>query len=637
VFFWDKHFVLGVDVDMSDTMFSRSPIGYSMACKFPGYVGGICGYNRGNGLIDNCHISGTVTGGGDDIGGVCGKIDIGSYGTPAIQNCSFEGQVTGVNRVGGLCGYNLELILNSCFSGDVVGIGDKVGGVCGRHNGRSRNCFSMGTVTGDDYVGGFVGWNLPGEIKNCYSSSTVNGDERVAGFCGTNSDGTIINCYSSGSATGNYRVGGFCGFNFEGSIIGSYWNETDSMANMSSGGELKTTEQMKDISTYLGWNDGSWIVDSGNGYPRLSWEGSVGVSITTDYPAKTYTGIGTSQDPYVLSNPDDLICMSQRAVDWESYFVLGNDIDMSQVSCYQPVVLFEGTLDGHAHVVSNVVIDEQELKNNCQLGFVMQNDGVIKNLGIENVYVNGEHYTGGLCGHNNGTLSNCYTTGLVTGYSTVGGLCGINIFNYHQQDDGIVTNSYSSVNVTGESRVGGLCGRNAGSVSYCYSTGLVIGNDSAGGFCGRLEKGVNTGADGSIENCFWDIETSGQETGYVQNASNPGTITNLFGKSTLDMQIPGIYTDSGWDFVVETVNGEMDYWYMPSSGYPKLWWQYSLPQDSNIDGVVDSIDLVALCQEWMLVEGDIPDYRMKSDFNHDGTVDLKDFLEQSSLWLKSQN
>jgi len=38
----------------------------------------------------------------------------------------------------------------------------------------------------------------------------------------------------------------------------------------------------------------------------------------------------------------------------------------------------------------------------------------------------------------------------------------------------------------------------------CYSTGVVSGDGSLGGFCG--------GNWGDILQCFWDIETSGQET-----------------------------------------------------------------------------------------------------------------------------
>jgi hypothetical protein len=40
--------------------------------------------------------------------------------------------------------------------------------------------------------------------------------------------------------------------------------------------------------------------------------------------------------------------------------------------------------------------------------------------------VTGRNYVGGLCGYNNyyGTITNCYTTGLVTGNTKLGGLCG---------------------------------------------------------------------------------------------------------------------------------------------------------------------------------------------------------------------
>jgi hypothetical protein len=65
-----------------------------------------------------------------------------------------------------------------------------------------------------------------------------------------------------------------------------------------------------------------------------------------------------------------------------------------------------------------------------------------------------------------------------------------------------------------------------------------------------------------ISTSFWDIQTSGQTT------SVGGT-----GKTTAEMQTISTFTDAGWDFVGETVNGIEDIWFIPQQDYPHLWWE----------------------------------------------------------------
>ena len=93
---------------------------------------------------------------------------------------------------------------------------------------------------------------------------------------------------------------------------------------------------------------------------------------------------------------------------------------------------------------------------------------------------------GGLCGTNQGTILNCYSTCDVSGYALIGGLCG---YNY----SGSIDNSFSTGNVSGNLNLGGLCGYN-----------LAV-----------------------ITNSFWDTETqiSGVSVGV---GYNNGTITNLY-------------------------------------------------------------------------------------------------------------
>ena len=80
-------------------------------------------------------------------------------------------------------------------------------------------------------------------------------------------------------------------------------------------------------------------------------------------------------------------------------------------------------------------------------------------------------------------MSNSYSTGTVTGDSSVGGLVGRNY-------GGTVSNSYSTGTVTGDSYVGGLVGKNDGYVSDSYSMGNVTGDSYVGGLVGFDQYGT---------------------------------------------------------------------------------------------------------------------------------------------------
>ncbi|MBA7701572.1 hypothetical protein ES703_110312 [subsurface metagenome] len=114
---------------------------------------------------------------------------------------------------------------------------------------------------------------------------------------------------------------------------------------------------------------------------------------------------------------------------------------------------------------------------------------------------------------------------------------------------GTITNCYSTGSVSGNFNVGGLVGVNYSTITNCYSTGSVAGNGGVGGLVG-----VNL--EGEITTSFWNIETSGLTT------SRGGT-----GLPTAEMQTMSTFTDAGWDFTtpVWTIDEGVD--------YPRLWWE----------------------------------------------------------------
>lgn len=180
--------------------------------QFSAEGGGVCGVNCG--VLQNCSNSSTVIGTGQTaiIGGVCGT----NSGT--VRDCKNTGSVRGHEKIGGVCGRNeFNAIIENCFNeGTFSETVKSVGGVCGENGGTIKSCYNTASVSGTDYLGGVCGSNSDdGTITNCFNEGTVSGQYSVGGVCGSNSDGgTITNCFNKGTVNGaDFSVGGVCGNN----------------------------------------------------------------------------------------------------------------------------------------------------------------------------------------------------------------------------------------------------------------------------------------------------------------------------------------------------------------------------------------------------------------------------------------
>jgi hypothetical protein len=257
---------------------------------------------------------------------------------------------------------------------------------------------------------------------------------------------------------------------------------------------------------------------------------------------------------------------------------------------------FTGSFDGQNHTISNLSINR--LDDDVGLFGRIGAGGEVKNVGVINVNINGgTYYVGGLVGTNEGTVSNSYSTGNVTGNNLVGGLVGENdngtVSNSYStgnvtgnnmvsglvgRNSGTVSNSYSTGNVTGESDVGGLAGRNYGTVSNSYSTGNVTGESGVGGLVGSNYNGGTvsnsystgnvTGADyvgglvgdnydGTVSNSYWDTEATGQSSSAGLPDSN--------GLTTSQMQGSSASSNMNFEFTST--------WSTVTGDYPELQWQ----------------------------------------------------------------
>jgi len=448
-----------------------------------------------------------------------------------------------------------------------------------------------------------VGFNS-GRVSNCYGTGEVKGivgRRCIGGLVGYNYiSGSISSCYSTGAVTGDDGVGGLVGDN-RGRVVDSFWDiESSGVAYSSAGAGLTTAEMMDPEWIGLqGWaNDPNWILDPYQDYPRLAWEGTAG-QVVPEPIIDWIVGQGTSEMPYEIDDPDQLLMIGKASLLWDKNIVLMGNLDLTNSLCGQAVIPdFTGAFDGNSHVIKHL-----RVSGDSHLGLFgrLAAGGTILNLGLLDVDIAGTgDHVGGLAGENDGSVSNCYSTGEVTGNDYVGGLVGDNhgsVSNGYSTgvvtgDDyigglvgnacGSVSNGYSTGAVTGDNYIGGLVGNNHGSVSNGYSTGEVTGNGCVGGLVGRNSDSVSysysAGAvtgddyvgglvgysdDGNVVSSFWDIVTSGQTT----SAGGTGLTTN-------QMQTAAPFLEAGWDFVGEAENGTEEIWWIDEGrDYPRLWWE----------------------------------------------------------------
>ncbi len=644
-------YILINNIDLADVIYNQAVIAASPAAKFygtfngsgfaitnltingdPNDFSGLFGFNDGvltNIGVENCNISGYRY-----VGSLAGI----NEGT--ITNCYATGEVDGEYYIGGLVGHNSGGTITNCYAVVTVTGNEDIGGLVGYNRDSTiANSYAAGAVSGDSLVGGLVGENYWASITNCYAGGAVSGGYYAAGLAGINILASIQNCYASGVVSGDYFVGGLVSYSRGSTIEKCFWDKQTSWQTTSAGGRSKTTEQMMLADTFTGWNNGIWKINDGNDYPRLEWENSDGVIIETDLPGATYVGEGTDISPFILVSAEDIVCMSERITDWNKFFVLDGDIDMAG-QYYSPPINFEGSFDGQGFTIMNLVIHADLIGNNSELGLFGKLSGNVRNLGLLNISVQGSLYIGGLAGIIEGSITNCYATGIINGDYYVGGLVGYNsygtiansftsttvnglnnyvggLIGYHYY--GTVTNSYAAGNVSGSSFVGGLIGINyRGKVAMCYSTGRTSGTSEVGGLVGKLSAASSYEDVGN----FWDMQSS-----EISNSVMGVGIT------TAQMQDTNTLISAGWDFVNETDNGLMDLWYCLENEYPKLYWQ-AAKGDLDYNGTIEESDLFIMATQWLSQQ--IENQRLAGDINEDGIVDTLDLGIMAWQWLAAK-
>ena len=267
--------------------------------------------------------------------------------------------------------------------------------------------------------------------------------------------------------------------------------DTDVIASFTPVSNIKSKDPVSNIShTYSPVANGEGGIDYAalSKYAKFTSTHSTSTASLSGVPQSGADLSGT----YKVSTAEQLVYL-QSIENFTGTIVLANDIDMTGKN-WTGIKNFQGTFDGNGYTISNLT--------GSQGLFATTNGATVKNVGLENVNINGTTKVGGLIGSETGTtISNCYTTGsIVCSGDKVGGLVG----------DRIGTSDYSyvssSVNVKGANYVGGLIGYSETGVSnvfdlaHCYAIGNVEGNNNVGGLIGYAYYDEDVNKYGNVSN-----------------------------------------------------------------------------------------------------------------------------------------
>lgn len=398
---------------------------------------------------------------------------------------------------------NIQAIYKDGYAGAIVGATNK-------YQGTVQNCYSTGTVYGEWCAGGIIGSGGK-KVTNCFSLCDVSLTGGIAGGIVGGADGSsayIENCIFLGQivsgkeefTSDNRPYTSRIACNTKSIHKNNYaWNKTQVNgsdisqsdanygADKSHGANLtydNVNKLSKQFSAIFGTIDGEsassvWNFED-NMLPTLknenvtratalpSWMTSGSTTASADFAGK-----GTAADPYLIQSKDDLKKFRDKVNGGSyqnGYFKQTANIDLSGEEwipiASESSMPFKGTYDGGGHEITNLKNDRK-----YEGGLFGYLSGTVKNLAVINCdvsYNSGNGYNGAVVA-SGGTVTNCYSTGKVSG-KQCGGISG---------NGSTITNCYSTAKVTGTDSSYGI-GANPSKIDKCVALNNEISGTSAG-------------------------------------------------------------------------------------------------------------------------------------------------------------
>ena len=572
---------------------------------------------RGNGYtVDNLYISRSNT---TSIGLFRSIGNNGRIESLGVTNAD----VRGANFTGILAAFSSEDIVACYTTGSVSGSAN-TGGLLGYQSTASsltHSSYSTATVSGGAQTGGLIGEAANGAVTNSYAIGRV-------------------------TATATHHGGLVGRAGPAATVTASYWNsQTSGQAGSGTGkttAELQspTAYGATSSDTYFGWNanidgvtgaDDPWNFCTGRQYPALKYgghdplrQGSCGdydldddgyIDVFTlaqlDAMRHDLNGNGDATAAgYIAAFPNRITaaatrmgCPSGACTGYELVANLDFDTNGNGIvgtgdtadayynggNGWNPIGrttggMWETNFKGNGHTINNLFINRTTTTTDDNIGLFgnVASGATFESVGVINANVTGRSAVGILVGQNRGSITACYTTGVVAGGGSgsganarIGGLTG----STSGSSSASIRSSYSTAAVTASANAGGLTGRfTDGSITNSYSTGRVTASSNAGGLIGV--GSINF--PGTVSNSYWDTVSSGRSTSNGGTGKTPRELQTVTGYS-------GIYAD--WNANLDGESGNDDPWdFGNGMQYPMLDYKgmSTAPQGGQAMGIADN-------------------------------------------------
>ncbi|TWB59379.1 filamentous hemagglutinin family protein [Nitrospirillum viridazoti] len=538
-------------------------------------VGGVVGRANNGGSITNVHVTGSITGYGDFIGGLIGQDD-----QQSISNSWTDVTITvpkgySGTGIGGLVGWQRAgaltdvYALGTVYAPSASRVGGLVGtsGFIGSGQGAAiSNAYATGAVTGNDAVGGLVGIAEGGNIATSYATGAVAGVTSVGGLVGINA-GPITTSWASGSVTlssgSASSIGGLAGTNGDsvsaGGITSSYWDTYSTgraaavgavVGASTSSATFVSSDPANSTASYYAYRTSAygafnfttdWWLSDGGTRPLGLWEYSLTVSNAHQLQLIAHDLTAS----YTQSNDIRMPAVTASGI-WKS---TAGSVPAGFIPLGTPSTSFSGTYDGQGHAIDGLTITYGG-GSNTYIGLFGGNSGTLNNISLTNAAItvtNADSHVGALVGANNGGhIVNAYVTGTLTfsgggGYG-VGGIVGL------QYNSGTITGSTSLADInlsfirSGQAYAGGVLGvtadLSATSIATSYAGGTITVTGGSA-ISGQALVGGLTAISTNISNSYSTAtirETGGGVNDYIGGLAGlgaAGTISNSYASGAI--------------------------------------------------------------------------------------------------------
>jgi len=454
-------------------------------------VGGLAGWN--NNEIENSYSLSdvTITGTNADGGGLVGRNMNSSYA--GISNCYAAGAVDprdGAANTGGLIGFNNlmseENVVNSYYDSDTTGMNDDL------EKGEPRTTAQMQQQnTYEDWDFDEI-WGINVEENGGYPFLRWQGFEHVEQSTGfeliMTADPQAGGTASVQTGEGRYEEGATVSIKAEASPGYNFANWTAPAGTFEDEDNPETTFTMPAQAVTVTANFAADFA-GGDGTEAEPYQIATADELNNVryFPDACFIltdDIDLNIAPYNTGEGWEPIGTFTGSFDGN-----GNTISNLFINSNDTTIGLFGLVDSNTAVVQDLGLVGVDITDGSVVGAIA---GYLNRGSIQNCYaegtINAAAMAGLLVGRlDHGTIGTSYALGSINSDgNNIGGLVG-----YMHSVGGNIGNSYARVNADGNDSVGGLVGGlNDGDITNCYSTGHVTGTgDNAGGLIGSNADG----------------------------------------------------------------------------------------------------------------------------------------------------